>query len=245
VGELKDRRARKKAQTREQIRTVARDLFAEHGFDSVTIADIAAKADVAVQTVFNHFPTKEELFFDGRMGWVDAVADAVRSRAEGVPPLSALRTHLMNSVRGYLRLLGDPGHRCIIATLEASPALSAYERELHHRCVRQLSQALAEAYADEKPGDAPAVDPRISASLTAAIWMAAIHGLLIEQRSALSRVVDPAEMSPAVELLAEQVLERFEGTLGLLPDASMPGARVPHVTGWPAGIRGTGVRRAG
>ena len=60
-----DRRARKKAQTRELIRTVAHRLFAERGFDAVTIADIAREADVAVQTVFNHFATKEELFFDG------------------------------------------------------------------------------------------------------------------------------------------------------------------------------------
>ena len=58
MGDLKDRRARKKAQTREQILRVAQSLFAEHGFDAVTISDVANGADVAVQTVFNHFATK-------------------------------------------------------------------------------------------------------------------------------------------------------------------------------------------
>jgi len=80
VGEINDRRARKKAQTREQIRTVAHRLFADVSFTAVTIADIAREADVAVQTVFNHFATKEELFFDGRTPWVEGPAAAVRTR---------------------------------------------------------------------------------------------------------------------------------------------------------------------
>ena len=238
MGELKDRRARKKAQTRQQIKSIAHGLFAERGFDAVTIADIAAKADVAVQTVFNHFATKEELFFDGRADWVDAAAEAVRSRAEGVPPLTALREHLMRSVRDYLRALGNPELRCIIATLEASPALAAYERELHHRCVHQLSEALVEACAEETPLDTPDVDPRILASLTAAVWMAAIRALLIEQRSALSGVVGADEMSAVVEHLAEQVLAQFEGNLGMV--TTLPCAPRPQVTGWPTEVRRTG-----
>jgi AcrR family transcriptional regulator len=241
VGELKDRRARKKAQTRDQIRSVAHGLFAEHGFDVVTIADIAAKADVAVQTVFNHFATKEDLFFDGRADWVDTAAQAVHSRAEGVPPLTALRGHLMESLRSHLRAMGDPAHRRVVATLEASPALSAYERELHHRSVRELSRALEEAYADaEKPGDAPGVDPRLSASLTAAVWMAALRALVVEQRREITRGAVAEEMSAAVELLAAEMFEKFEGTLGMLQGASMPAAPRSHVTGWPAGVRQAG-----
>ena len=88
MGELKDRRARKKAQTREAVRTVAHALFADHGFEAVTIADIARTADVAVQTVFNHFATKEELFFEGRADWVGGAARAVRRRPDGIPALS-------------------------------------------------------------------------------------------------------------------------------------------------------------
>ena len=94
MGELLDRRARKKAQTRELIRSVAQQLFDQRGFETVTIADIARECDVAVQTVFNHFATKEELFFDGRTPWVDTLADSVRQRDPSVSPLSALRAHL-------------------------------------------------------------------------------------------------------------------------------------------------------
>ncbi|WP_324275584.1 helix-turn-helix domain-containing protein [Blastococcus brunescens] len=95
MSEILDRRAQKKARTRVHVRTVAQRMFAEGGFDAVTIADIARGADVAVQTIFNHFATKEELFFDGRIPWVDGPADAVRRRPPGTSPLTALRRHLV------------------------------------------------------------------------------------------------------------------------------------------------------
>ena len=73
-------------------------MFVERGFDAVTIADIAKGAEVAVQTVFNHFATKEELFFDGRTPWVDGPARAVRTREAGVSPLVALRAYLVDEI---------------------------------------------------------------------------------------------------------------------------------------------------
>jgi len=236
VGDLKDRRARKKAQTRGSIRTVAHRLFGARGFDAVTIADVAREADVAVQTVFNHFATKEELFFDGRADWVDAAAGAVRERAVGVPPLSALREHLLTTVTDYLESLRDPAVRAMIATLEASAALSAYERELHHESVRRLSAALTEALDLAVPArPAPADEPRLMASLTAAVWMAAIRALLIEQRSLLVRTGADRATSATIELLARRVLEQFEE---MAPEAPAPRAQV---TGWPR----TAIRRAG
>ena len=48
-----------------------------------TLTDVAREADVAVQTVFNHFPTKEEFFSEGRVPWVEAPAAAVRDRRPG------------------------------------------------------------------------------------------------------------------------------------------------------------------
>jgi AcrR family transcriptional regulator len=58
-------RERKKQQTRDRLRSVARELFVERGFDQVTVAEVALAADVSEATAFNYFPRKEDLFFGG------------------------------------------------------------------------------------------------------------------------------------------------------------------------------------
>jgi AcrR family transcriptional regulator len=235
VGDLKDRRARKKAQTREQIKLVAQQLFAEHGFETVTIADIAARSDVAVQTVFNHFATKEDLFFADRADWVAGAANAVRSRPHGVAPLTALREHFLSTIRTYLRALEDPEMRAVVATLDGSPALSAYERELHHESVRLLTAALVEACMAENspaPDAAPSMTLRTWASLTASIWLAAVRGLLIEQRTELADAGRSAEASLVVERLAEQALRQLEAAPGLAECCPSVEPRPARLTGW-------------
>ena len=67
-------RERKKRQTRQQISDIATGLFLERGFDAVTIAEIAEAADVSVNTVYNYFPSKEDLFFDRSRGIVDRLS---------------------------------------------------------------------------------------------------------------------------------------------------------------------------
>ncbi len=73
----------KKHRARQRISNVATALFLVEGFDSVTVARIAALSEVSEQTVFNYFPTKESMFFDRSESNVEALADAVRHRGHG------------------------------------------------------------------------------------------------------------------------------------------------------------------
>jgi AcrR family transcriptional regulator len=73
-------RERKKRRVRQKISNVATAMFLVHGFDNVTVAQIAAAAEVSEQTVFNYFTTKESMFFDRSEPMINAVADAVRER---------------------------------------------------------------------------------------------------------------------------------------------------------------------
>jgi AcrR family transcriptional regulator len=233
-----DRRARKKAQTREQVRAVAQRLFAQHGFDTVTIADVAREADVAVQTVFNHFATKEELFFDGRTPWVDGPAEAVRSRAPGVHALRALREYLVDAVEELLGSLSTPERQSHIATVEASETLRMHERELVHEAERRLHTALLEAWTTGAgPDEAVPGDPQATAPVMAAIWLATSRSVIIGHRPQLTEGADPEVVAATAAELADQVFGRLEGSIGPAGGRVRTTARRVD-TGWPrAAIR--------
>jgi len=228
VGELNDRRARKKAQTREGIRAVAHRLFAERGFEAVTIADVAAEADVAVQTVFNHFTTKEDLFFNGRAPWVTGPAEAVRDRAPSVAPLSALRSYLIDLVEARIGSLGERERRCYVDTIEASDALRAKERELVAECERRVCAALLEAWRCDGPQLMD--DPETTARLVAALWMTTARVLIIDHRPQVTAGADPASTADGLRCLGERIFRQLEVSLGLLDTAP---AQQPGDTGWP------------
>src|SRR4051812_8127639 len=78
-------RERKKRQTREAIAGAAMHLFQVHGYDEVTVADVARAADVSEKTVFNYFATKEDLVFFRSDDRLEQRAEAIRARPPGVP----------------------------------------------------------------------------------------------------------------------------------------------------------------
>src|ERR1700719_2888518 len=93
-------RERKKRRTRQLIFDAAQRMFAERGFDAVTVAKIARAADVSEVTVFNYFPTKEDLFYGGMQFFEEQLIDAVRGRGRGESALGAFRRRLVDGAGG-------------------------------------------------------------------------------------------------------------------------------------------------
>src|ERR1700745_973601 len=85
----------KKEQTRQLIADTAWRLFADRGFDQVTVAEIAREAQVAEATVFNYFRTKEDLFYSRFEAFSARPAHALRDRDIGEPALAAFRRALL------------------------------------------------------------------------------------------------------------------------------------------------------
>lgn len=124
-------RARKKRQTRERIAAVARELFVAHGFDAVTVVDVARSAQVSEATVFNYFSTKDDLFFGGGLEQFQAATlAAVRDRPDGESAIGAYRRFTIANVAHA----ADPGAVDLITTaarvVAGSPSLQAREREI-------------------------------------------------------------------------------------------------------------------
>jgi AcrR family transcriptional regulator len=173
-------RERKKLQTRQAIADAAQRLFAERGFDAVTVAEVAREADVSEGTVFNYFPTKEDLFYGQMQVFESELIDAVRERAPGESVLAAFRRFVLGrSPRLEAEEVAD-----VIALaariVTASAALQAREREL----VDRYTDVLAELIAEETGARADDVVPRVVATalmgvqreLRAYVWASVLAG---------------------------------------------------------------------
>jgi AcrR family transcriptional regulator len=137
-------RARKKEQTRQQIADTARTLFAERGFDAVTVAEVARAADVSEATVFNYFPTKEDLVYGRMESFEDELLGAVRDRAEGESALDAFGRFVLQR-RGLLAARdADEQLLAITRMIAESPALLAREEQIFLRYTHSLASLLAE-----------------------------------------------------------------------------------------------------
>ncbi len=136
-------RERKKQQTRQLIFDAARKLFEARGFDRVSVAEVARAADVSEVTVFNYFPTKEDLFYGGMQFFEEELIESVRNRPKGEPALKAFRRKLL---AGADRLASKQSAQAISTAgqvISASPSLEAREREIVDRYTAQLAELLA------------------------------------------------------------------------------------------------------
>src|SRR3954451_20625285 len=131
-------RERKKLKTRQHIAETARRLFTERGFERVTVAQIAREADVAEQTVYNYFPTKEDLVY-WRLGcFEEGLLEAGPDREPGESMPSAFGRWLL-AQRG---LLGEtplsPELVALTRMISESPALRDRERQIFARYTGSL-----------------------------------------------------------------------------------------------------------
>ena len=132
------RRERKKAATRQALADAALRLFLEHGYDQVTVRDIAEAADVSTTTLFKHFPGKEALVFDEDAENEAALVAAVRDSPAGQSIFAALRDFLLRGIDGT----GDIG--AFLRLVENTPELREYSHRMWMRYEAALARAIAE-----------------------------------------------------------------------------------------------------
>ncbi|MFI2201737.1 TetR/AcrR family transcriptional regulator [Streptomyces sp. NPDC020192] len=149
-------RERKKRQTRQYISDVATGLFLERGFEAVTVAEIAEAANVSVNTVYNYFPAKEDLFFDRSEGMVDRLARWVRSRDPGESAASAVLRELRGEVQAVSPRVGlMEGYDRFMRVIHGAPALRSrlwsVQQEIHNNVAAALREETGAADDDPLP----------------------------------------------------------------------------------------------
>ncbi|MEU3504692.1 TetR/AcrR family transcriptional regulator [Streptomyces hundungensis] len=138
-------RERKKRETRQRISDLATGLFLERGFEAVTIAEIAEVADVSVNTVYNYFPAKEDLFLDRSRGIVDRLSRWVRGRDAGESAAEAVLRELRAEVESVSPRVGlMEGYSRFMAVIHESPALKARLWAVGQEVLENLDATLRE-----------------------------------------------------------------------------------------------------
>jgi AcrR family transcriptional regulator len=201
-------RERKKTRTRELIAETARTLFAERGFEAVTVAEVARAADVSPQTVFNYFPTKEDLVYWRLEAFEAELLAAIRDRPDGEPVIAAFG-RFVRRPRGLLaerdadardRLAG------ITRMIAASPALLAREAQTLARYTASLAALIAEEQGAASTDIAPVV--------TANALMGVHQALVAQARAGVVAGAPHAALRRQLLAEADRALELLEGGLG-------------------------------
>ncbi|MFI5771832.1 TetR/AcrR family transcriptional regulator [Streptomyces sp. NPDC051658] len=147
-------RERKKLQTRHRLLAAATALFAERGFDKVSVAEIAEAAEVSKMTVFNYFAGKEDLVLAPMEEHVGDVARAVRERAPGESALAAVRGQFLAGVERRDPSVGMSDEPVLLGVrrlIMETPALLTRAHAFSMRSFDLLAEALVEE------GEEPAI----------------------------------------------------------------------------------------
>jgi AcrR family transcriptional regulator len=197
-----DRRSRRRLATRQAISHVATRLFFERGFDHVTVDEIASAADVGRMTVFNHFPRKEDMFFDRDEESREILREALRHRDSLIAPIETLRLLAHRMVREQSPIVEFSARsQGFIETIERSETLKARARAIRDELAQVVAVALSECVGRE-PTDPNA---HLAAGLLLATWTVA----LIQARLTFRQSRDTAKAKAAFLAIVDQ------GTIGL------------------------------
>ncbi|MGW5565728.1 TetR/AcrR family transcriptional regulator [Streptomyces tendae] len=193
-------RERKKRQTRQYISDVATGLFLERGFEAVTVAEVADASNVSVNTVYNYFPAKEDLFLDRSKGVVDRLSRWVRGRRDGESAAYAVLRELRDEVESVSPRVGlMDGYAAFMKVVHESPALRSRMWAIGQEVLVNLEETLR-----EETG-APAEDPLPGLMAGQINWL---HGtVMVEIGHRMVAGGKPSEVSRDMLLLLDEMEE--------------------------------------
>ncbi|WP_381794585.1 TetR/AcrR family transcriptional regulator [Streptomyces niveus] len=179
-------RERKKLKTRVAIREATYRLIDEQGYETTTIEQIAAAAEVSPSTVFRYFPTKEDIVLTD--GFAPVMEAAVHARPVGEPPLEAVRSVLREAVGTILADQPQEFARRSKLMLEI-PAVRARMTETMAETSVLLSRAVADRTGREESDLEVLV---FTASVLAALREVTIYWAEHGQKDDLAVLIDDA-----------------------------------------------------
>jgi AcrR family transcriptional regulator len=140
-------RAERKRATRDELLLTAKELFADRGYDNVTVAEIAAGAGVSVKTLFHHFRSKEDLLLAELDQTHERLLNALRERGPDHSPVDALVSWISDEIANS----APDGTERWERTVGNSPAVAALRRRLYEQWETAIARVLADEANEARP----------------------------------------------------------------------------------------------
>ncbi len=160
-------RARKKERTHQDFIDAGLRMFAERGFDAVTVEDIAAEVDVSPRTFYRYFATKEDLLLDDMATALDVLRRSFLAQPAELPIMAAVRDALLEVTQTYEGLARQKLQR--VRIIEATPSLRLRQAERQTALEEVLVPLVSERIGDPPGG------PSMKAQLVASCAVAAMR----------------------------------------------------------------------
>ncbi|HTF53341.1 MAG TPA: TetR family transcriptional regulator [Pseudonocardia sp.] len=197
------RRDRKRLETRNGLAAVALELFAERGFDAVTVNDIADRADVDPSTFYRHFGSKEAVIFSEFGDWTGRLGDAVRAQPADVPLLETMRAGSKDLVAMLMVDVDNERRRAEL--IESTPSVRAQGLAVREVLIDEVALAIAERMAVD-----PARDGR--PYLLAASWILAASWYR-------SHVVQTGELPSTADEAVDRIMDLVQDSVAVFAEA--------------------------
>ncbi|MEU3735222.1 helix-turn-helix domain-containing protein [Streptomyces sp. NPDC033538] len=191
-------RERRRSETRRLVQAHAVRLFTDHGYDAVTVADVAEAAGVSAMTVYRHFPTKEDLVLIDQPAQL--IAEHVAASSATQPLVRRVGSALIDAATTSTGGNGDEqaaNERFLLDCLRlmvSTPALRARHLDSQYA----LQQAIVDALGDDATGP----DAAFRAQAATSACIAAMH-------TALTRWVEDDGHTKLPDLIARALTASF------------------------------------
>ncbi|OAT70560.1 mycofactocin system transcriptional regulator [Mycobacteroides immunogenum] len=174
---------RRPSTTRDEITAVAMALFAQHGFDGVSVDDIAAAAGIARRTVFRYYSSKNAIVW----GDFDSHLGVMRTLLEETPDTVDTSTALRQAVLTFNDFPVDetPRHRMRMRLILEIPALQAYSMLMY----TGWRDVIAQFVAKRSGTDANSLLPQTVAWTLLGVALAAYEQWLADESSRLTALL--------------------------------------------------------
>jgi AcrR family transcriptional regulator len=158
------RREAHKQATRASLREAAERLYAEQGYETTTVREIARAAGVTERTFYRYFDGKEGLLAEQALAWIDVLYEAIRQRPPDERPFTAVRCAMLEVAAQ------------LVAQIGRAPARAAGDRPAQpfellqratHRPLARIEDAIAAAIVT-RPGAGDEFEARLLARVALA-----------------------------------------------------------------------------